>query len=92
MDNMENENVVKMDNSDLERVSGGASQNPWKWGVITGYYWSDTYGTGSANNKLIGQTVLVEFVMNAAGPLKLRLWRNNTAVGWTVPASINFLS
>ena len=91
MENLENENVVKMDGTELEGVSGGASQNQWYWGVIIGPYWSNTYGTGNPNNKLLGKNVLVEIVWNAQGPLKLRLWSNNVAVGWTVPASIQRL-
>ena len=89
MENLENENVVKMDDTELEGVSGGVSQGQRYWGVIIGPYWSNTYGTGNPNNKMLGKNVQVETVFNAEGPLKLRLWSNNNeAVGWTFPANI----
>ena len=86
MDTMEN--AVKMDDTELEGVSGGVFLNPRRWGKIIGYYWSDTYGKGVPCSELLGKTVLVEDVADAEGPLKLRLWYGNMSVGWTVPGSI----
>lgn len=73
--------MAELNEKELEGVSGGSAMPC----VVIGPYWGNCMRTTPSYNALCGQpNVFAEYV-NTDRPeyCKYRLWRCNTAVGWT---------
>ena len=72
--------MAELTEKELEGVSGGTG-NPC---IVVGYYWGNSMRTDGPYNALCYQPgITAEYVATQGNNCKYRLWRGNTAVGWT---------
>lgn len=79
--------MAKLNDIELEGVSGGTG-NPC---VVTGPYWGNAMRTDGPYNAICWQNgITAEYVATEGNNCKYRLWRGNTAMGWTDITSLRF--
>ena len=75
----------ELNERELEGVSGGVG-NPC---IVVGPYWGNCMRTDGPYNAICYQPgITAEYVATPDPNCKFRLWRGNTAIGWTDRSSL----